>query len=359
MKRLIDLVYRKYEAISETVKSRLREWRSRSQWFDHQARAYERYQDRPGDRLAAALTYYAFLAFFPLTALAFALVGYVVAWYPQASQDVTKAIDGILPGLSNQIPVHEIANAKLGAGLVGLVLLSWGGLGFIGALRESLRAIWAVGLDEGNFFVKKLWDAVVMVSLGVTLLVSVALSGSATSATHLILTKLHLVNITGADLVVRLLSLAVALATDMIIFFVMFSRLSGTNATWRELLRGTLLGAIGLEALKLVGTYLVGHTTRNPIYASFAVTIGLLVWINLSSRFILYAAAWTATRRLVLAADAPTEPIAPIGAAPAAEAPRSPADTPRSPADAPLPGSRRPTGAAKPARTSNTTTGRP
>lgn len=349
MKKLIDFVFRTYEAISEAVKARLRERRSRSRWFDHQARAYERYQDRSGDRLAAALTYYAFLAFFPLTALAFALVGYVVDWYPQASQDVTKAIDDILPGLANQIPVNEIAKAKVGASVIGLVLLFWGGLGFIGAMRASLRAIWAVSPDEGNFFVKKFWDAVVLVSLGLTLLVSVALSGSATSATHVVLTKLDLLHVTGADLVVRLLSLTVALGTDMVIFYVMFSRLSGTMATWHELVRGTIFGAVGLEVLKLAGTYLVGHTTRNPIYASFAVTIGLLVWINLASRFILYVAAWTATRRLVLAADAPTEPIAPIEPAPAAEPSRSAAD-------ATLPRSPRPAG---PARDTTGTTGRP
>ena len=59
-----------------------------------------------------------------------------------------------------------------------------------------------------------------------------------------------------------------------------------------------------VEVLKLAGTFLVAHTVRNPVYASFAVLVGLLVWINLASRFILFTAAWTATRRVILSADA-------------------------------------------------------
>jgi membrane protein len=70
-------------------------------------------------------------------------------------------------------------------------------------------------------------------------------------------------------------------------------------------MRGCLFGAVGFEVLKLVGTYFVGHTMRNPVYASFAVIVGLLIWINLVSRFILFTAAWTATRRVILSADAP------------------------------------------------------
>jgi membrane protein len=42
-------------------------------------------------------------------------------------------------------------------------------------------------------------------------------------------------------------------------------------------------------------TVLLGHTVRNPVYATFSVAVGLLVWINLVTRMTLFAAAWTAT----------------------------------------------------------------
>jgi membrane protein len=304
MVRVIDSVQRQIDAGHDQVTGVLDGLRRRWRWFDHLARAYERYEEQHGDRLAAALTFYAFLAFFPLTALAFALVGYAVAVNPHARDWVTEAIRDILPGLADRLPVDQIAQAKIGAGVIGLVGLLWGGLGWIGALRESLRTIWRVDpTGGGNFAVKKVWDLVVLLLLGLSLIASVVVSSFATSTTQVLLSWLGMADVPGAGAMVRLLSITVALAADMVIFFVMFSRLSGTRASWRWLLKGTLFGAVGLEALKLLGTYLVAHTTHNPVYASFAVIIGVLVWINLASRFMLFTAAWTATRSAILRAD--------------------------------------------------------
>lgn len=37
-----------------------------------------------------------------------------------------------------------------------------------------------------------------------------------------------------------------------------------------------------------------GSATKNPVLASFAVVVTLLVWVNLIARIVLLAAAWTA-----------------------------------------------------------------
>lgn len=273
-------------------------------WFDHAARALGRYQSRHGNRLAAAITYYAFLSLFPLIALAFAAVGYAVAYFPSAKDYVTRAISDVLPGLAADLPVQQIASAKAGAGILGLLLLLWGGLGWVGALRGSLRVIWFDRDDEGdNFAVAKAKDAVTLVALGLTLLVSVLTTSFTTTATHVVLQHLGWEHVGGATWLVRGLTTVIALGSNMIVYLLMFARLSGTRASVRQVLPGALLGAVGMEALKLVATSLIGHATGNPVYATFAVAIGLLVWINFSSRLILVAAAWTATLPRVLAAE--------------------------------------------------------
>jgi membrane protein len=47
--------------------------------------------------------------------------------------------------------------------------------------------------------------------------------------------------------------------------------------------------------LKRVGALYIERTTENPLYGSFAVIVGLLVWINIVSRMLLIVAAWTVT----------------------------------------------------------------
>jgi inner membrane protein YhjD len=311
MSQVVEVMRRRFGSARERVVRLLRGTRRHWPWFDHLSRGYERYQKHRGDRMAAALTYFAFLSFFPLLALAYALLGYVVGVSEQARRYLVDAVNSVLPGIADRLAVEQIAQAKATAGVIGLVGLLITGVAWVGALREALREIW--GNDPtggGNVLMRKLGDVGVLVFLGTVLIVSVAVSTVTTSSTHWVLHVLGLDQMPGMGTVLRLLAVAVAICFNALIFLVLFSRLSGTRAPWRRILRGALFGAVGLEILKLLATFLIGHTTRNPVYASFAVVAGLLVWMNVVSRFTLFTAAWTATRRVVLSADQAPPPAA-------------------------------------------------
>ena len=92
-----------------------------------------------------------------------------------------------------------------------------------------------------------------------------------------------------------MLSVALALLADTVLIAIVLSRLSGTHQRWRDVGSAAVLGAIGFEVLKLAGTYLIGRTTQNPLYATFGFVVGLLIWINLVSQLLMYVAAWAAT----------------------------------------------------------------
>ena len=59
----------------------------------------EHYGEVKGSALAASVTYFAFLSFFPILALAFAVIGLVSRAYPDADDDLLTAINDVLPGL--------------------------------------------------------------------------------------------------------------------------------------------------------------------------------------------------------------------------------------------------------------------
>ncbi|MGI5206734.1 YihY/virulence factor BrkB family protein [Spirillospora sp. CA-108201] len=305
MRQVIDGVQRRSESLFGDGKALLQRSRERSRWFDHQARAFERYQERRGDRLAAALTCYAFLSFFPLMALAYALLGYLVGVSDEARAYFVRAINSQLPGLAGQLDVEQIAQSRTAVGVLGLVALLFTGIGWVQVLRESLRDIWGNEPGGGgNFFLKRLWDGGVLAFLGLILICGMAVTTVTTSATHTVLGWLALEDVPGAGTGLRLLSLACAIFFDTVVFLALFTRLSGTRAPWRRIIRGAVFGAVGFEILKQIAAFLVGRTTQNPVYGTFAVLVGLMVWINVATRFALFVAAWTATRRVVLTADA-------------------------------------------------------
>ena len=283
----------------DDARARLRQARGARPGLDHAFRAYDRHSEVLGGQIAAAISYFGFLAFFPVLALAFSVVGYVSTIYPQARDNITAAIEGAFPSLigagPGQLNIDQVVSAKAGAGVIGLIGLLIAGLGWLDALRDGVRRVFGTSKEPLSFVRKKLTDLAVLLGLGLALVVSLAVSSLAVTATTAVLDTVGLKGSVAATLFLKVLAVLLALAVDVLVFGVLLSRLPGGHASFRQVRSGALFAAIGFEILKLVGAFLIARTTNNPIYATFGVVIGLLVWINFVSRLLIYAAAWTAT----------------------------------------------------------------
>lgn len=294
----IDKVRRVASRAVTRAKGGVASARKRSRSVDHLARAAQRYVEKRGTRLAASVTYYGFFSLFPLLSLAFAVTGYLAAVYPPVRESMLTAMHQFLPGVVGKIDFRAVAEVRAGAGVFGLVGLLIAGATWIGALREALRVIWRKPpRPRANMVTRKIIDLAVLLLLGGFLLASVTVSGFATSAARTVLGAVGLYGSLAARVVLSLLAVGLALLTDVVVFLVVFIRLPDGDERWRHLLPGAVLAAVGFEALSLAVTYYLGVVTRNPIYGTFAATIGLLAWMNLAARFTLLAAAWTVTRR--------------------------------------------------------------
>jgi membrane protein len=291
------------------VKRWLNRERERYRWFDHVARATGRYQRLFGDRVAAGLTYYAFLSFFPLVAVAFSVVGYLVAIDPDIHSQVQQAlVDNFPPGLfgtgTNKIDVDSLAAAKTWAGAIGLVALLYTGLGWLSAVRAGLRVMWGMPANTRNIAQRKLDDLGLLALIGFSLLLSLTIAGFGSAFTVQLLRLLGLSGSLTGNLVTKAVAVVLGFLVDLPLFTLMFTGLSG----WRPRSRatpGVLVASLGFEVLKLVGSLLLARTTSRPVYATFAVVVGLLVWIYFVNRVLLFAAAWTVTGP---GDDGPTEP---------------------------------------------------
>ena len=151
---------------------------------DHLALAYDRYQEKRGGSLAGATTFFAFLSFFPLVALAFSVAGYAAAISPHAADWLRTAIQSVLPGLASQLPLDSIARRKgrRGNSRSGRPpdrrsrrreLRPPGAARHLGADGAGGR-VGGVVSEDGNVLVQKAWDTAVLVALGLCLILSAA-----------------------------------------------------------------------------------------------------------------------------------------------------------------------------------------
>ncbi len=286
----------KKPGLVDRLKVRYQDLRDRFPVVDHFARAMEHYSAAQAAMLSGAVTYFGLLSFFPIVALAFAVLGFVVGSSPAAQQPVLDTMQSVLPGIFDQLDTTQLSNAAGTASIIGVVGFLYSGLGWLSALRGSLQSVFAVPkARRGNFLIGKLTDLATLASLGLVLLVSVASSSLVTALTDDLLSALGLDGVFGMSFLVRLVGIAIGVLASTILFFVIYRLLGRPALPSRALFHGALVAAVGFEVLKLLATYVIGSTLKNPLYGAFALVIALLVWISYFARLTMLGASWAST----------------------------------------------------------------
>ncbi len=126
-------------------KERLEALRRRRPVVDHALRTQEHYSTVKAGQQAGAVTYFGFLSFFPILALAFAAVGWISGVYPDARDTVVKAIEEIFPGMigdgDSQISLATIEDAAGAAAGIGVLGVLYAGLGWLSSMRDALLIV--------------------------------------------------------------------------------------------------------------------------------------------------------------------------------------------------------------------------
>lgn len=257
----------------------------------HAWRSYERLDRVHWTRLAAAMTFRSFVALFPLLTVA-AAIG--AATLGQDQQDALQdRITEQVPGISDQI-----GDLVQNAGTVGLIagaVLLFTGVSWAGAMRDCLRAVWELPDEEENPFLRKGKDTGVLVGLGGALLLTLAASAVASALVGRISDAIGLEKGGWGGIVLQLAAFAVAVGADFLLLLYVLTLLPGVEPTRHRLFVAALTGAVGFELLKLLlSGYLQGVAAKS-MYGAFGVPVALLLWINFTTKLVLFCAAWTAT----------------------------------------------------------------
>ncbi|MGW3303292.1 YihY/virulence factor BrkB family protein [Streptomyces rubiginosohelvolus] len=260
----------------------------------HAWRSYERLDRVHWARLAAAITFISFLALFPLIAVGAAIAAALLS--DKQLDTIKDKLADQVPGISDQLGIDGlVANAGT-VGLVAGALLLFTGVGWVGSLRECLRAVWELDdVQEANPVVAKVKDAVLLVGLGGAALATLAVSTVGSTAVGWTADQIGIPENGVGGILLRVAALAVAVVADFLLLLYLLSLLPGVEPPRRRLVVAALLGAVGFELLKLLlGSYM-RDVAGKSMYGAFGVPIALLLWINFTAKLLLFCAAWTAT----------------------------------------------------------------
>lgn len=258
-------------------------------------RALLHYSEHRGPMLADSITYRTLFSVFAGVLLGFSLAALWLSDNPAAFAALIDGLDAAIPGLVDIIDPQSIkAPAGLTvAGVLGLVGLLGAAIGAIGSLRTALRSL----ADSTNDDVLIVWiilrNLALAIGMGAALAAAAAALFVASQGVGLLADWWGLSEDNGLVVTaVWAAGLLVVFVLDSAVVFVLFRSLSGVHAPTRLVVVGSVIGGLGLTVLQQLSTLFVGGASSNPLLATFASLIALLLWFNLSAQVILIASSF-------------------------------------------------------------------
>lgn len=259
------------------------------------------YTERRGPMLADSVTYRALFSVFAGVLLGFSVAALWLAGNRDAWDAIIDAVQSVVPGLIGEGGVidpddlQQPASLSI-AGIISLVALIGAALGAIGSLRTAVRVIAGTVQDDILFIWVILRNLALAVGIGVAFVAAAAVTFVGRLGVAWIADLLGLpADSPLVSWAAPVLSLVVVFALDTLLLIAVFRLLSGVRPAARSLWGGALLGAVGLVVLQQLSSLFVGGATSNPLLATFASLLALLIWLNLSTQVMLLACAFIVT----------------------------------------------------------------
>lgn len=258
-------------------------------------RAYLRYSEHRGSMLADSVTYRALFSVFAGVLLGFSVAALWLSGNPEAWQALIDAVDRAIPGLIGGVISADSLQKPLGlslAGILSVLGLVGAAIGAIGSLRTAIRVICDQITDDLAFYWVMLRNLGLAVGAGLALGLSAAATVLGTAGLGMLAGWLGVPD--SSPIIAwgsRWLAILVTFLLDAAAIAALFRILAGVRVPPRALWIGAAVGAFGLTVLQQLSGLFVGGATSNPLLATFAALIALLLWFNLSAQVILIAAS--------------------------------------------------------------------
>ncbi|MEO8966520.1 MAG: YihY/virulence factor BrkB family protein [Solirubrobacteraceae bacterium] len=237
----------------------------------------KKFSDDQAGHEAALIAYYGFFALFPLLLLFVTILGFVL-------QGDAHAREAILHSALKQFPITNIGKGShlRGSG-VGLVIGIGGsvlsGLGITMAAQNAFNTVYAVPFKgRPNFLSSRVRGLKLLVIFGLLQVVSTVVTGLVAGGF--------------GGILLFLAGILVGLVLNLVLFFAVFRLLTDDSISTRELRPGIVTAAVLWEVVQLLGGIYIGHVLKgaNATYGIFGTVIGLLVWLYLGARVVVYSA---------------------------------------------------------------------
>ena len=266
------------------VARRLDAFQRRHRWAGFPLAVAYKFGEDQGPYLAALITYYGFLALFPLLLLLASALGFVLQDNPDLQERILDSALAQFPAIGDSLGDPQGLRGSGVALAVGALLALYGASGVAQATQNAMNVAWAVPRNRRpNPFRARFRSLALILVGGVAVLATTVLAGLGSSA-----------GTYGAELArwISVVLLVAAIMVNSSVFLALFRLSTARSTTLGDLAPGAILAAMIWQLLQLFGTAYVANIVQGAgaTYGTFALVLGLLAWIYLAAVGVVLAA---------------------------------------------------------------------
>ena len=236
-----------------------------------------KYFDDQGPYLAAIISYYAFIAIFPLLLISTSILGFLL-------QDDPQLRDRLLDSALSQFPIVGDAlgrpnglSGSTSAIVVGSLAALYGSMGLGQASQNAANIAWSVPRNSrANPFLLRVRSIFFLAASGIGILLIAVITTVLSNSDQIGVAVSKELTI-GIKIVGFLLS--------VVVFGALFRLVSGGRGSWRSVLPGAATTALLWQVLQVGGQSFVENVINkaNSMNSTFAMVLGLMAFIFLSA----------------------------------------------------------------------------
>ena len=245
---------------------------------------FKKFGDDRASRLAALIAYYGFFSLFPLLLVFATVAASVLDGNPDLQRRLIDSALEQFPVVGTAIGkvIHDGVEQLSGSPLaltVGMVGALWTGTAVVAAAQQAMDDIWDVPRTERPGLLGRIVRAFLLLFVfAASIVLSTFLAGTGTE--------------TGwGSVLLRGISIVGVVLVSAAVFAFAFRVLTVASVSWRQVLPGAAVAAVGWTVLVLIGSWIVEREIgrASTVYGFFASVIGLLAWIHVAAQLFLLA----------------------------------------------------------------------
>jgi len=206
------------------------------------------------------------------------ILGFVLEGNPDAQRAIVDSAMKQIPIVGDQVGTGSL-NGSVPALVIGLVGSLLSGLAVTLAAQTAFNRVHAIPhRDRPDFLFCRLHGLGLLATLGTLQVLSTGISGLVTGGF--------------GGVLLTIAGILVSLALNLLLFFAAFRLLTDKVVPTRELWPGIAAATVLWTILQAVGGAYIGNVVKGAgeTYGTFATVIGLLTWLFLGARIVVYSA---------------------------------------------------------------------